>query len=541
MANWLQKFKKSSTEEEPEDFVLLRQDAQQPIPDTAFDTTDRFSTKEIQDKLNTASHTSMQEDSNAQAAAPSASAKKSKKWLLYSGIGIGTVATIVGLFFLLAYLSNPLRGYTQVEVVKGNIIDAMSTEGTLEANARYEITSLVAGKITESSPKLGDTVTAGTILYQLDDAEAKLAVERAQNLLARSKVADTSATTPDRIYATDTGTVHSLLVRSGSSVSYGQVVATIKKADDSIVAVTSPVAGTVSGMHTSVGKSVSMNSMIATVTSSQSSSSQRTNIYDQKTSELDLKAAQAYLENFTIKAPINGVIVEKNANVGDNVAITNLENPMMVILDTNLMKFTFRVDEYTVRDLATDMNVIVNAESIPNKSFAGKLTRISAEGVIGEDGKPLYEVDVTIEEPGSLRCGMKVTAKVIRASANNVMYVPHRALMEADGKNAVVLVKESITNTPKTNANSAVLDEELTFPWIKVPKGCKLVTVQYGITDGTHVEIISGLKTGDIVVFRPEWEPIDLSPEKDDEEESKSPAPTASTEKPRETAPAFSL
>ena len=56
----------------------------------------------------------------------------------------------------------------------------------------------------------------------------------------------------------------------------------------------------------------------------------------------------------------------------------------------------------------------------------------------------------------------------------------------------------------------ADMDEELAFPLIEVPKGCKLVTVKYGINDGEEVEIISGLKQGDIVVFDPERQNKDL-------------------------------
>lgn len=524
MADWLNKLDNSSNEDADT----------QGVHDTAFDTTDRFSTEEILEGLE-----------------PSSFWKKHKKWWIGSLIAVIAAAFLVGLFFMLSVLSNPLRDYTQVEVVKGNVIDAIPAEGILDAN-RYAITSLVSGKITASTPQVGDTVAAGAVLYQLDDTEAKLAVERAQNLLSRSKVAGTTTANPDRIYATEAGTVNTLNIRSGGNVSYGQVVATIKKADETLVAVTSPVAGTVSGLHTSVGKSVSLNSLIATVTSSQASSSQRTNIYDQKTSELDVKAAEAYLDHFTIKSPVAGVIVEKNANVGDNVAMTNMEQPMMVILDTSSMKFTFRVNEYEVKELESGMDVIVNAESLPNQSFAGKISRVSPEGILGEDGKPLYEIDVTIDKPEKLRTGMKVTAKVIRASATNVMYVPHLALMEADGENAVVLVKKTPAELAEADLDTNALDEELSYPWIQVPEGCKLVRIKYGVTDGTNVEIVSGLKTGDVVVYNPTWDAIDLSPDNEEEAEPATPVPTesedpaatpapSSSAKPKETASGLAL
>ena len=102
-----------------------------------------------------------------------------------------------------------------------------------------------------------------------------------------------------------------------------------------------------------------------------------------------------------------------------------------------------------------------------------------------------------------------------------------------------------------TDATDNTLDLQLSYPWIEVPEGCKLVSVKYGVSDGTNVEIVSGLNAGDIVVFNPEWEPVDLSPETEEDAEPATPVPTASTPapsstpttdaRPKETASALSL
>jgi len=181
----------------------------------------------------------------------------------------------------------------------------------------------------------------------------------------------------------------------------------------------------------------------------------------------------------------------------------------MVILDTSTVKFTFRVNEYELRDISVGMKAVVKTESMPEESFAGEITRISSEGMPDENGSPLFEVDITIAKPGDLKPGMKVTATVIRDSANNVLYVPHKALMEADGQTALVLVKES--NQGMVTTSSSV-DETLSYPWIEVPEGCQLVRVSYGVADETNVEILFGLKLGDTIVYNPEAEPVDLTP-----------------------------
>lgn len=513
-----------SNEKESEDFILLRKD----ITTEKSGTAEPFSAEDIRRSMEDTGEIPVVSDEMLAASTDSSSRSKReqslkgfvktyKKWLIGTGVTLAAGVAIAGLFCLVSALTDPMRGYAQAEVVKGNVISMMPAEGTLTANARYSITSLVSGKVIESKPEIGDKVSAGTVLYKLDDTDAKLAVERAKNELSKSKAAGTTvATATDRIYSTASGTVHTVNIRSGGSVSYGQVVCTVKTSDDSIIAVTSPVAGIVSSVSIREGSSVSLNSLIASVSSTQNSATKASSIYDQKSSELDVQMAENQLENYTIKSPVSGVVVAKNVRVGDNVGITNTENPMMVILDNSSLKFTFSVDEYTLANLKTGLDVIVNTASMPDKNFMGVISRIGSEGTPNEEGIAMFEVDVTIDEPEALKSGMKVTAKVILESATNAMYVPHRALMEADGENAVVIVK----NLPGIADSSEDLDMALAYPWISVPKGCKLVSVRYGVGDGTNVEIVSGLDIGDMVIYNPEAEPVDLTPAPAEEEET---------------------
>ena len=429
--------------------------------------------------------------------------KEHKTLVLFTGIGVAVVAVLCVLIILLAVFLNPFRGYVQAEVQKGNVIPSITTSGVMAENDRYSITSLVAGKVVESVPALGDVVEEGDVLYELDDEKAQIAIKRAKNEVDKAKAISGNIDTTYKINSTVKGKVKDIKIKKGAAVKSGQVVATVEKEDKSVVSVTSTVSGTVESISATKGKEIASGGLIATVTNDKAVAEKKGAPYDQKSRQYDLDEAEANLEDYTIKAPVSGVIIEKNINVGDNVGVTNDENPMMVIMDMNSMKFTFTLDEYEIWDIELGQKAIITAEALPSDTFAGEVTRIGSEGKKNEEGKTVYEVDITIEEPGALKVGMKVNAKVILASATNVLTVPKQALMEADGKNALVLVKKSEDAQENTDEISD-RDEELAFPWIEVPRGCKLVTVKYGINDGEEVEIISGLEQGDIVVFDPE-------------------------------------
>ena len=493
MANWLRKFKKSQ-KEPMEDFVLYNEttadDNSASEGDADFSDTARLDLSAVHRNSNGKIKTFF---------------TNHKKMILGIGIPLVSVLVILALVLTMLPLFNPLRGFEEASVAKGNVLSTLKTSGTLSANAHYSITSLVSGTVKSSSFEVGDKVEAGAILYQLDDADAQLALKRAENQLEKSRAAGSYTGSPLRIYTTEAGVIQSISIRTGNTVTAGQVIGTLKRADETVVTITSSVSGTVSSVNVNSGVSVSAGSLVATVQDGQAELSRRASYYDQKSNEYDVESAKNQIENYTIKAPVSGIVTEKNAKVGDKVAMSDTKNPMMVITDTARMRFTFQVEEKKISELKSGLRVSVTTDSVPNKTFDGKVKSISTEGIRNKNGKLMFDVEVLVENPGSLKSGMDVSAKVILATANNTFYVPAKALRNPDGKTAVVLVKTDAEFAPTETELKKAKDAKL-----EIPKGCRLATVQYGINDGTKVQIISGLKAGDIVVYLPEWEVADL-------------------------------
>ncbi len=432
------------------------------------------------------------------------------------------VAAIIslGAFGFIA-LKNPLYGYAQAAASKSSIMRTMPISGTLESGDKYEITSLVSGKVISSAFDVGDKVTKNDVLYQLDDTEAKLAAERAKNEVDMASDSTSAAPTTYRIISSEAGTVQSLSIKAGSTVSPGSQVGTLLRDDGSVTAITSYVSGTVSVLSVRAGQSLSAGQIIASVNSS-SSEAEKNRPYYKRSAEIELQAAQRQLEHYSIKSPVTGVVVEKKTKNGDNVNATDHENPMMVILDTSNLKFTFSVDEETVCNLEKGQVVSVKSESAPDANFKGEILTVSREGILSEDNKLMFDVTVIVNEPEDLRAGMKVSGSVLLDSVQNVLSVPTKSLMESDGTQALVFVKSDESDTAADIEKSNTL--ALEYPHIKVPAGCRLVSVRYGLSDGTFVHIKSGLKLGDIVVYKPRNSHILVENPDDDKKESSAPS-----------------
>lgn len=496
MANWLRNLHKKNREESMEDFVLYENSEKiaesTPSEESAdFSDTARLDLSAGLDQKKTRKF--------------GAFFTSHKKLILGIGIPVVSVLVVLAIIFSILPLFNPLRGFEDATVAKGNVLSTMKTSGTLSANAHYSITALVSGTVKTAPVEVGDKVEAGSTLYQLDDSEAQIALKRAENQLDKSRAVGSYSGSPLRIYTTEAGVIQTINIRTGNSVTAGQVIGTLKRADETIVTITSSVSGTVSSVNVSSGVSVSAGSLVATVQDGQAELSRRASQYDQKSNEYDVESAKKLIENHTIKAPVNGIVTEKNAKVGDNVAMSDTKNPMMVITDTSKMRFTFQIEEKRLSEMKPGLRVSVTTDSVPNKTFDGKVKSISPDGIRNKNGKLMFDVEVLVDNPGALKSGMDVSAKVILATANNTLYVPAKALRNPDGKTAVVLVK--------TNADFAPTEVELKKAKdakLEIPKGCRLATVQYGINDGKKVQIISGMNAGEVVVYMPEWEVADL-------------------------------
>lgn len=273
----------------------------------------------------------------------------------------------------------------------------------------------------------------------------------------------------------------------------------------------------------------------------------------QKTSRLNVKSTQKTLDNYNITSPISGTVITKNSKAGDNIDSTNAQKVMMVVADMSKMKFTISVDELDISDITLGQTAIVDADALPDETFEAKVSKISSEGVSSGDGVTTYDIELTIDEPGNLKSGMNVNANIFINQAKNVVVIPEDALMGVSGKTASVFVKSDKKNNSKSDAErKSVTDEKMPskpagemngqmpampeggmngqmpqkpqgsgnaqFPKNgnsakasaptggmrgNIPEGCEMRRVEIGISDGTNIEIVSGLSAGETVVYIP--------------------------------------
>ena len=208
-----------------------------------------------------------------------------------------------------------------------------------------------------------------------------------------------------------------------------------------------------------------------------------------KSAKESIEDAESNLEDvidtkadYSVTAPISGVIITKSALVGDKVSNTNSASSLCVIYDLSSVTFEMSIDELDVMEVEVGQEVEVTADAFEDQTFTGVVTNISLQSTSSQ-GVTEYPVTVQIDDVGDLLPGMNVTGDIIFEEVTNVLAVPSDALMRGSSGTDVVYVKDA-------SVTEAVGD---------VPAGFKEVEVTTGITDGDYIEIKSGISEGDVV------------------------------------------
>lgn len=141
------------------------------------------------------------------------------------------------------------------------------------------------------------------------------------------------------------------------------------------------------------------------------------------------------------------------------------------------MSLAVSVDELDILSIALDQKAEVTFDAIEDETFEGTITGISDTASVN-GGVAKYTVDITIPKSDSMKVGMNASATITIEDKQDILLIPVSALQEAGDRVFVYTEKDEDTGA---------LSGE--------------VEVETGISDGTNVEIVSGLEEGDTVYY----------------------------------------
>ncbi len=183
--------------------------------------------------------------------------------------------------------------------------------------------------------------------------------------------------------------------------------------------------------------------------------------------EMDARiaAVRQRLEDFTLRAPIDGVVLRRDGQIGDMAGVGNAdvlfwvgqEKPLRVNADVN---------EEDIARVAVGQKVLLRHEGFPGESLEARVSEITPRG---DPQTKTFRVYLSLPADSELRIGMSVEANIVVAEKTDATLAPAEAVIDG----AVFVL------------DSGVL---------------RRVPVKVGVRATRMVEIVSGVEAGQSVV-----------------------------------------
>lgn len=377
---------------------------------------------------------------------------KSKKWLAVAVVLI--VAISSGAAWNLFGKNTGADAepqYQQAQVQRGDIVVGFESDGTIEL-AKLVLMFNVRGTISEVLVAEGDTVQKGDIIAKLDDRDYQ-----DQYQLAVAKL-------NDALEQHSTSLLDSELQIMNAEVQLQQQRDEL--AEMEAIPEAYPAAEIQIKKKELANQEMEYRNMQKKYELLQGKELQQ--------EELAVKMAQEDLEDTILYAPVSGVVLGLSGKAGESVVD---EQEFATIHENNSIHAVTSVIEYDVAQIKVGQKVYVSVEAIPDKEFAGEVTKVNALPASDSSGLVNYTVEVGINEPDpDFKDGMTCTVSFVTREVRNCLTVPYGAVKMVDGQQYVTVL----------DADGQMVEKP----------------IEAGFTDGTDVEVLSGLNGNETVVYR---------------------------------------
>ncbi len=396
--------------------------------------------------------------------------KKKRKRYLYVGGSILVVILIV------LGVTAATRGGTKIDksklatVDRGDLAKSVVATGKVEPITKVEVKSKASGIVKKLYVDYGDRVKKGQLLAELDKEEI-LAQVRAQQATLEAAEASVVSANAD--------------LERAQVDAQGPDIPTLKLAYDRAQKMAKE------GVVSEANRDDAERNYVMAVNKRDVARAQLS-VLKAKISQAKAQAATAraqlnqlreQYDYTTIVSPIDGIVLSRDVEIGDAVSsilvLGSTATLVMTLGDTSEVYVKGKVDESDIGKVYLGQPARIKVESFKDKTFNGKVTKISPMGV-EKDNVTTFEVRVSINNPGGeLKAAMTANAEIILEEHKNVLQIPEGAIIYDKDKKAYVEI-------PNPSAKD----------------GKKKIAVNIGISNGAKTEVLGGLKEGEQVVLQ---------------------------------------
>jgi HlyD family secretion protein len=342
-------------------------------------------------------------------------------------------------------------------VTRGDVVEAVDATGTLQAVTTVQVGTQVSGTIKALHADFNSKVRRGQVVAELEPSLFETQVEQ-----ARATVVRLEAESQRSVVQLEDAENR---LRRARELAARQLIST-------------------SDLET------------AETTARQAEAALRAAEAQIVQAQASLNQSRVNLAHTIIKAPIDGIVISRNVDVGQTVA-ASMQAPTLFVIARDLteMQVEASVAESDIGRVRTGQSVSFRVDAYPDDVFAGRVSQVRLQPTV-EQNVVSYVTVIDVPNPAlTLKPGMTANVTVEIARAADVLRVPNAALRVRPSPELFAALGQS--PEPALPPGALVGEEgEVAAPlsdvWVLIGGRLERATVQTGISDGTRTAILAG-------------------------------------------------
>ena len=335
-------------------------------------------------------------------------------------------------------------------LTRGSVVDTVDATGTLEAVTTVQVGTQVSGTIKSLAADFNSRVRRGQVIAELDSSLFETQVEQARATVMRLEAEAQRAIVQlddarHKLKRARELAARQLISASdleAADVNARQAEAALKAADAQIVQ-----------------------------------------------ARASLNQSQVNLAHTIITAPIDGIVISRNVDVGQTVA-ASMQAPTLFVIarDLKAMQVNASIAESDIGRIQPGQSVMFRVDAYPDRLFTGTVSQVRLDPVV-EQNVVSYITVIEVPNPDlTLKPGMTANVTVEIDRADNVLRVPNAALRVRPSAEMQAMVGAHAVDATTDSAAGDRLEPAV---WIRIEGRLERIAVRTGLTDGVHTAVFS--------------------------------------------------
>ena len=412
--------------------------------------------------------------------------------------------------------------YRTSPVEQGDILSTISSTGTLNAVITVQVGTQVSGTIQQLFVDYNSPVKKGMLIARIDPAtfeakvnQAKADVESAQATVLNQRAAVAKAqadlANAKANVVKDDVAVRDAKIKAESRIRLFQEGGISEEERDTAKATLDSAVAQMDAAQASVRSSqAALEVTQAQLTAAEAQVRQK---------QAALAQAQVDLDNSSIRAPVDGVVVARNVDVGQTVA-ASLQAPTLFLIaqDLTKMQVDTNVDEADIGRVAMEQAATFTVDAYPGQRFQGQVVQVRQAPQVVQN-VVTYDVVVAVGNPDlKLKPGMTANVRILVARHDGVLTIPNAAFRVRVDTPAATATRASgppgQTGAPSAaraatgpggrggeQGGRASAESGKQRVWVLQDGRPAERRIQTGLNDGEKTEVVDGLKPGESVII----------------------------------------